>query len=275
MSHYWKHKAYMIAMLLLVVGGLNWGAKSVLKLDLVTYVTGKNVMMANAIFALVGLAALFIGLNRDSYLPFLGQTLIPCSVLTPQTPENADIETHVLASPGTKILYWAAEPANKDLNEINDWHHAYLAYRNAGVAITDNTGVAKLKVRKPQPYRVPIKGVLSPHIHYRKCMGDGLMSRVHTVDLNEKEFFENYVSMQETLEPVIEKSEFNYVKPAQALEEAKTVTLNTLQKSIMTESGAPDEGNLTAGVPLDNTFMAMPTPLVGATLDDAFSGKGV
>ena len=106
-------------------------------------------------------------------------------------------------------------------------------------------------------------------------MGDGLMSRVHTVDLNEKEFFENYVSMQETLEPVIEKSEFNYVKPAQALEEAKTVTLNTLSKSIMTESGAPDEGNLTAGAPLDNTFMAMPTPLVGASLDAAFSEKGI
>jgi len=294
MSHYWKHKAYMIAMLLLVVGGLNWGAKSMLKLDLVTYVTGKNIVLANVIFGLVGLAALFIGLNRDAYLPFLGQTLIPCSVLTPQTPENADIETQVLASPGTKILFWAAEPANKDLNEINDWQQAYLAYRNAGIAVTDATGIAKLKVRKPQPYRVPVKGVLSPHIHYRKCMGDGLMSRVHTVDLDEKEFFENYVSMeetlepvvekesfenyvsmQETLEPVIEKSEFNYVKPSQALEETKTVTIDTLQKSIMTESGAPDEGNLTAGSPLDNAVGIINSPLAGASLDDAFAGKGI
>ena len=275
MSHYWKHKAYAIAMVLLVIGGINWGIKSMLGKDLVSYVTGRNVLLANGIFAAVGVAALFIGLHRDSYLPFLGQTLVPCSVLKVQTPENADIEAEVVVSPGAKILYWAAEPANNDLKELNDWKHAYLGYRNAGVAVADESGVAKLKVRKPQPYTVPLKGQLSPHIHYRKCMGEGLMSRVHTVDLDNKEFFENYVSMQESLEPVIDKSEFNYVKPAQALEEANTVTLKTLTRSLMPQGGAPDEGKLMAGSPIDNVFMATPTPLVGATLEAAFTGEGI
>lgn len=278
MNHYWKHKAYMIAMVLLVIGGINWGIKSVLGKDAVTYFTGKNVLAANAIFAAVGISALLIGLHRDAYLPFLGQTLIPCSVLTVQTPENADMEVEVLASPGTKILYWAAEPANKDLKSVNDWKHAYLAYRNAGVAVSDPSGIAKLKVRKPQPYRVPLKGELSPHVHYRKCDGVSLLSRVFTVDLDSKEFFENYVSMQETLEPVIEKSEFNYVKPAEALAEANSVTLKTLNRSLMSQGGAPDEGNLSAGSPLDNTFGVINSnhgPLVGAMLDDAFTGKGV
>jgi hypothetical protein len=105
-------------------------------------------------------------------------------------------------------------------------------------------------------------------------MGNGLIGRVHTVQLNEKEFFENYVSMQETNDPVTEQSAFNYVKPAEALAETRQVTLKTLNRSLMPQGGAPDEANLTAGTPVDNAFMAINTPLSGATLDAAFSGKG-
>jgi uncharacterized membrane protein YuzA (DUF378 family) len=275
MNQYWKAKAYAIAMLLLVIGGLNWGVKSFMGKDLVTYVTGRNVMLANAIFAVVGLAALAIGLHRDSYLPFLGKTLVPCEVLQVQTPENADISVQVIVNPGDKVLFWASEPANKDLHIINDWQHAYLAYRNAGVAVGDKSGVATLKVRKPQPYTVPIKGELTPHVHYRVCMGEGMLGRVNTVKLDSKEYFENYVEMQESHEPVTEKTAFDYVNPATALNEVNTVTEKTLKQSLMPQGGAPDEGNLTAGTPVDNVFMAVPSPLVGAMLDEAFTGKGV
>lgn len=275
MNQYWKAKAYAIAMLLLVIGGLNWGVKSFMGKDLVTYVTGRNVMLANAIFAVVGLAALAIGLHRDSYLPFLGKTLVPCEVLQVQTPENADISVQVIVNPGDKVLFWASEPANKDLHGINDWQHAYLAYRNAGVAVGDKSGVATLKVRKPQPYTVPMKGELTPHVHYRVCMGAGMLGRVNTVKLDSKEYFENYVEMQESQEPVTEKTAFDYVNPATALNEVNTVTEKTLKQSLMPQSGAPDEGNLTAGTPVDNVFMAVPSPLVGAMLDEAFTGKGV
>lgn len=275
MNNYWKAKAYAIAMVLLIVGGLNWGVKSFMGKDLISYLTGKNVLLANLLFGAVGVAALLIGLHRDSYLPFLGKTLVPCEVLKAQTPENADMSVDVLVDPGTKVLYWASEPANKDLHGINDWRHAYLAYRNAGVVVADNSGVATLKVRKPQPYTVPIKGELTPHIHYRTCMGEGMLSRVVTVTLDAKEFFENYVNMQETHDPVTEKSAFNYVNPSTALEEVKDVTAKTHNNSLMIQSGAPDEGNLTSGTPIDNEFMAMPTPLQGASLDAAFTGKGV
>ena len=275
MNQYWKAKAYAIAMLLLVIGGLNWGVKSFMGKDLVTYVTGRNVMLANAIFAVVGLAALAIGLHRDSYLPFLGKTLVPCEVLQVQTPENADISVQVIVNPGDKVLFWASEPANKDLHGINDWQHAYLAYRNAGVAVGDKSGVATLKVRKPQPYTVPMKGELTPHVHYRVCMGEGMLGRVNTVKLDSKEYFENYVEMQESHEPVTEKTAFDYVNPATALNEVNTVTEKTLKQSLMPQGGAPDESNLTAGTPIDNVFMAVPSPLVGAMLDEAFTGKGV
>lgn len=275
MNRYLTAKVHAIAILLLVIGGLNWGIKSFLGKDFVSYVTGKNVILANAVFAAVGIAALFVAFHRDTYLPFLGESVVPCEVLKVQTPENADISADVVVSPGAKVVYWAAEPANKDLHTVNDWRKAYLEYRNAGVAVANPSGVVTLKVRKPQPYTVPMKGKLSPHIHYRVCTANGFIGTVNTVRLDSKEFFENYVKMQETDEPVTEKSAFNYVKPAEALAEAQQVTLTTLNRSLMPQGGAPDEGNLTAGTPLDNAFTAINAPLVGAPLDMAFTGKGV
>ena len=65
---------YAVAMVLLVIGGINWGIKSFLGKDAVTYFTGKNVVVANLIFAAVGVAALVIGLHRDSYLPSVSYT---------------------------------------------------------------------------------------------------------------------------------------------------------------------------------------------------------
>jgi len=71
------------------------------------------------------------------------------------------------------------------LEQINDWRKAYLSYENAGVVKADSSGIATLKVRKPQPYLVPWKGRLEPHIHFRTCGERGFLSRVKTVFLND------------------------------------------------------------------------------------------
>jgi len=185
-----QHKLYAFAILLLVIGGLNWGYVAFTGKDLISYALGKGAL-TNAIFLFVGLAALCIAFYRDTYLPFLGSTVVPCSLLQEQTPEGADTEVRIFAEPGMKVMYWAAEPANKDLKKLLDWRHAYLSYRNAGVAVAGSDGYATLKVRKPQGYLVPFKGELQPHIHYRVCHGEGMMGRVMTVTLDGKEYFAN------------------------------------------------------------------------------------
>lgn len=189
-SDYVQHKLYAVAILLVVIGGLNWGYVAFTGKDFVTYALGKGAL-ANAIFLFVGLAAIAIAFYRDTYLPFLGQTVMPCSVLQASTPEGADVEIRVFVKPDAKVMYWAAEPANKDLKGLQDWRQAYLSYRNAGVAIADGSGYALLKMRKPQPYFVPLKGELMPHVHYRVCHGEGMLGRVQTVTLDGKEYFAN------------------------------------------------------------------------------------
>ena len=170
--------------LLLVIGGINWLLVGVFKLNLVETLLGKG-WLARGIYILVGIAALVIAFQRDTYLPFLGESLIPCSVLQERTPPGATVTIEVDTDPGKKVLYWAAEPETEHLEKINDWRKAYLSYENAGVVMSDSQGRARLKVRKPQSYLVPWKGQLEPHIHFRVCGEGGFLGRVKTVFLSD------------------------------------------------------------------------------------------
>jgi uncharacterized membrane protein YuzA (DUF378 family) len=251
MNMYYKKMVIALSMLLLVIGGLNWGYVAFFGKDFVTFLLGKG-MFTNAIFLAVGLAALGLAFYRDTYLPFLGKTILPCDLLQVHTPENADFERRVFVSPGVKVLYWAAEPANTDLQTLVDYKKAYLGYRNAGVAVADNDGFVSLRVRKPQPYQVPLKGELHAHIHYRVCYGDGFLGRVETVGVDGTEWFEN-VRTEETPEPISEP-EIMLPESSKSVDELNLVVSNTNLKSLMPSSGAPDESPSSGGYPIDEAY---------------------
>lgn len=174
----------MTAIFLLIIGGINWLLVGIFRLNLVEALLGKG-YLTRGVYIAVGLSALLISFQRDTYLPFLGETLVPCSVLQDRSPPGATVNIEVDAEPGKKVLYWAAEPETEKLENINDWRKAYLSYENAGVTTADSQGRAVLKVRKPQPYLVPWKGQLEPHIHFRICGDRGFMGRVKTVFLSD------------------------------------------------------------------------------------------
>ncbi len=182
MMQYYSKKLYAGSVLLLVVGAINWLLVGLVGVNAVQLLLGKGVL-ARSIYILVGVAALIVAFNRDTYLPFLGETLIPCSALQERTPPGATTSIQVQVEPNSKVLYWAAEPETEHLEKINDWRKAYLSYENAGVVMSDSSGVATLKVRKPQPYMVPWKGRLEPHVHFRVCGDRGFLGRVKTVFL--------------------------------------------------------------------------------------------
>ena len=176
---FYQKMAFKVAMVLLIVGSLNWLILGVFNKNIVEGLLGKTV--SRVVYCLVGLAALSIMFNRDTYLPFLGETVLPCTTIPERIPPGATKELHVSAPPGSKVLYWAAEPALEELKQIQDWQHAYTKYENAGVTTTDSTGVAILKVRSPQAYVVPFKGRIEPHVHFRICSGTGMLGRIKTV----------------------------------------------------------------------------------------------
>lgn len=166
MGQKWAH---MVAMALLVVGGLNWGllGLSAGRLDAFRPLGSWGRIVAHV---LVGMAALWVAGRRDTYLPFLGETVIPCAILADRVPEHADKEVHVDGlKPGAKVLFWAAEPATEGLARIRTWQQAYLEFANAGVATVDGEGRAVFHIRKPAGYVVPGGRGLTAHVHWRIC----------------------------------------------------------------------------------------------------------
>lgn len=169
---------------LLIIGAINWLFIGFFDLNLLTGIFGLN-LFSRALFVLVGLAGIYFMFQRDFYLPFLGESVLPCSGLEDREPSGADTSVTVQVEPFAKVLYWAAEPDAESLKEINDWRKAYSAFKNIGVTTADESGSALLNVRKPQPYTVPFKGRIEPHIHYRVCEEDGMIGSIRTVFLAE------------------------------------------------------------------------------------------
>lgn len=178
----YAHKTIQkIAIVLVIVGAINWGMIGSLRVNLVERLLGKGSIGSQIVYILVGVAALMLAFNRDTYLPFLGESVFPCSVLSNQTPPGATRSVTIQAEPGAKVVFWASEPS--DGSGVPTWQGAYRDYLNAGVATADSSGKAVLKVRKPQSYTVPLKGKLDTHIHFRICGPTGFVGRIQTVFL--------------------------------------------------------------------------------------------
>ena len=165
----YKEWFYLIAMVILVAGGL------------LSYFMFRRTRIAIVIAVITGLAALYVGFHRDTYLPFLGPTVVPCSLLQERVPEHAETEVNVSGlEPGSKVLFWAAEPATDGLAKITNWQRAYLDFANAGVTLVGEDGHAVLRIRRPQAYTVPVKGRIETHVHWRICKDGGMLGPVQT-----------------------------------------------------------------------------------------------
>lgn len=139
------------------------------------------------LFLLLVVAAIFLGIRRETYLPFLGPAVIPPEVIKDiSSPDGASVMVNVAvdAPDGTKIIYWAATEGKAvaggaTAGEViaNPWI-AYTGFKNAGVALV-KTGKATLKLNCPSEYRVGSKK-LQKHVHYRICKANGMAGPVET-----------------------------------------------------------------------------------------------
>jgi len=181
-----EKKLFAVCLFLLVFSGLNWGTFAIFKTDIVSSLLGKGSLSSRVFFIVVAVAALYVGVSRDTYLPFLGQTVIPCSLLQERTPEKADLKVRILAPKGRKVLYWAANPEQNEKAPLKDWREAYGHFENAGIAVAGDDGSALLQVQRPQTYWVPPGRKLEPHVHYRICSDDGMMGPVRSLFIEER-----------------------------------------------------------------------------------------
>lgn len=179
---YIMDRLHIFLILLVLIGGINWGLIGGLEFNLVSFInekTFKSVYFLRTVYLLVGFSAILLMLNRDTYLPFLGKTVMPTSLFTPiRMADYNHVQTiKVPDSKYTHVVYWAASPEQGEIGP--DPRTAYNDFSNMGVEeIRDK--VVNLYIKLPEQYKVPLKGILPRHIHYRFVELNGMISRVHT-----------------------------------------------------------------------------------------------
>jgi uncharacterized membrane protein YuzA (DUF378 family) len=171
---------YFYAMILIIVGALNWGIIGAYGTNLIEKYIPLNIV--KIIYILVGVSAVYLLMDRNTYLPFLNDTVLPCYNLEEQVPPKFDTLATVKVPANTKVIYWAALP--DDGKGLKGPEEAYGDYSNSGITISSEQGEAVLRIQTPQPYKVNKFGffpkTLEPHVHYRFCRPNGMMSEVKT-----------------------------------------------------------------------------------------------
>lgn len=114
---------------------------------------------------LIVLAAIVLMINMTTWLPFLGETVLPGSLI-PLRPGKGDIVVEVNVKPNTRIAFWAAKHNNE--SELPLVEDAYADYSNSGVVMSDASGKAILRIDPGTSYIVPNNKVIKKHIHYRE-----------------------------------------------------------------------------------------------------------
>jgi len=178
---YINKKIYMLIFLLVLIGGINWLIIGFMGHDPVRNFLGPR--KASYLHIVVGVAALLLAFRRDVYLPFLGEALVPAGAISLKTPQGANESVTIKTRPGAKVIYWAAEPNPSGSEKVlASWNDAYKTFENSGVVQAAEDGVALLRIRgPPQAYKVPMKGALAPHVHFRVESTYGMFGRVQTV----------------------------------------------------------------------------------------------
>ena len=120
--------------------------------------------ISNIILIIIGICIIYLGIDRDTWLPFLGYNVLPPS-LVPETKNVGDMSIKIQVKPNTKVAYWSALPSKDSKITVDK---AYGNYSNAGVTKSDKNGFATLTFNKGTGYFVPGNKYIKSHVHFRE-----------------------------------------------------------------------------------------------------------
>ncbi len=191
-----QYVVHMILVALVLVGALNWGFHAFgynLVEMLNRFLSGvfkRRLSLNTIIYVVVALSALYLAFQRETWLPFLGDSVLPGAVV-PEKKNSGDTTVDVHVKPGAKVAYWAAKEqessvgADKSVNgaesSVPKVRDAYAHFENSGVVIANDAGVATLVFNKGTSYIVPSGREIKSHVHYREFGEDGMMGPVQSV----------------------------------------------------------------------------------------------
>jgi len=173
----------MLAKLFIIIGSINYLSSVLLNTSFNNYLPKTIVPI---LIMIIGLSGLYVGFNRDYYLPFLGECAIPIKDINPLQKSDKTQTYKLTGLPNnTKVIYWAAEPSDVS---IPDPFKAYGNYKNSGSDITNDSGELEINLETPGEYSVSKFGFpkrIKRHLHFRYELPKyrGMYSRVKTMYL--------------------------------------------------------------------------------------------
>jgi uncharacterized membrane protein YuzA (DUF378 family) len=181
-----RKRMYLLAVVF--VGALNWGLTAfnfnVVEIisNKLNNVSGHTLYIDKLVYLLVAISAVILIINRNTWLPFLGWSAIPSSLIPNKTNEG-DKVVEVQVKPNMRVLYWGA---TQQAEENPDVELAYNNFSNSGVVVADEKGIARLVLKDGTDYIVPgmlnRKKLIKKHVHYRTLDHKyGMISPVKTV----------------------------------------------------------------------------------------------
>lgn len=145
----------------------------------------KRAPIDKILYAIFAICAVIVAVDRDTWLPFLGNSVLPSAVVPLKT-NIGDTTVKVHVQPNAKVVFWAAKPG-KDLKDDKDGNkpevsEAYDDYSNSGVVNANDQGEAILTFNKGTEYVVPSGRQLESHVHYREFLDKvGMVGPVQSV----------------------------------------------------------------------------------------------
>lgn len=182
-KYYWETKIQMLLTAIVIIGALNWGATAIgynlveLLSNNVNILLKTNYPFDKIIYIIVAICAILLSYKRTTWLPFLGKSILPDSLVPLKIPEKTDMKVKIKTKPNVKIAYWAALPKGDNPDVIT----AYGDFSNSGVVMSDSNGNVELPILAGSGYTVPSGYKLDRHVHYR-ILGKpyGMMGRIKT-----------------------------------------------------------------------------------------------
>jgi len=102
----------MFLTFLVLVGGLNWGSVGCFNYNFVHVFSNwlnfkfeRQCYIEQTTYILVGMATLILIFRRSTWLPFLGQTVVPASLIPISTNLSGNTTIEIDVKPKTKIMY--------------------------------------------------------------------------------------------------------------------------------------------------------------------------
>jgi hypothetical protein len=181
-------KLRMLLLSIVFFGSINYGLTvfnyNIIDMtsDFIDKQANRKLYINHTIYFIIMLAGLILMYDLTTWLPFLGETVLPSSLIPLKTnnvdPNNKKIIT-IKIKPNTRVAYWASLPNTEKTPKVEQ---AYADYSNSGVVMSDSEGNAKLVLTIGSGYIVPRNKVIKRHVHYRELDQQyGMIGKVNTL----------------------------------------------------------------------------------------------